>query len=65
MGAAAISGGPYLMTAAGTASGQIALDFANKAAWDIYGTGQPGYFYIGQKIWEFFNNLFSQASPCK
>ena len=64
-GAAATTAFPYIMTAAGTEVGQIAIDFTNKALWDIYGTGQPGYFYLGSKIWEFFNDLFPQHDPCK
>ncbi len=64
-GAAGISAFPYLMTAAGTNTGQFALDLTNKAAWDMYGTGQPVYFYIGEKIWEFFYDRFSQDDPCK
>ena len=63
--AAYISASSYLITAAGTEAGQMTLDFANKALWDIYGTGQPGFFYIGEKIWNFLNNLFAQSAPCE
>jgi RHS repeat-associated protein len=44
---------PYLINIAGTDAGQAALNFTNAALWNIYGTGRPGYFAIGQKIWDY------------
>ena len=55
------------MAAAGTAEGQAALNFANATLWDIYGTGQPGYYYLMEKIWELLTDFSPQhqESPCE